>query len=86
VYRECKFSYLEDASELLGGEPSDDKVLLQGVIDCFFLEGGRWTVVDYKTGRVPQPEEHQPQLDFYIRAVKRMMDTEDVDGCLYYVR
>ena len=88
IYRECKFSFLEEAADLLPLENPEpgEKILLQGVIDCFFFEGGRWTVVDYKTDRDPRPEDHQPQLDFYVRAVKRITGAEDVDGELYYWR
>lgn len=33
------------------------RILLQGVIDCCFLENGQWVLVDYKTeAREPEPE------------------------------
>lgn len=86
VYRECKFSYLEDSVQLLGdaGEPGET-ILLQGVIDCFFKESDVWVVVDYKTDANPNPSEHAAQLAFYERAVSRITGGP-TEGYLYYLK
>lgn len=87
LYRECKFSYLEDSQLLLGeaGEPGES-ILLQGVIDCFFEDSGTWVVVDYKTDARPNPTEHWPQIAFYERAVSRMTGGGKTEGILYYLK
>lgn len=48
-------------------------MLLQGVIDCAFLENGCWVVVDYKTDYIEDEGEfvrrYAPQLTLYGEAV-----------------
>ena len=52
-----------------GGEST----LLQGVIDCCFLEEGAWVLVDYKTDRAHDVPaliaQYAPQLALYARAL-----------------
>ena len=55
---------------------SDEPVLLQGVIDCCFIEDGAWVVLDYKTDRVRKDrtaaeyaEKHRRQLELYADAL-----------------
>jgi ATP-dependent helicase/nuclease subunit A len=60
---------------------SDEKLLVQGVIDCFFEEeDGSITVADYKTDRIYGGEQavaefkarHERQLSYYKKAVERI--------------
>ena len=60
---------------------TDEKLLVQGVIDCFFEEeDGSVTVVDYKTDRIYGGEDavaefkerHAMQLSYYKKAVERI--------------
>lgn len=50
--------------------------LLQGVIDCAFLEDGEWVLVDYKTDRISDEnafcERYALQLTWYARALERI--------------
>lgn len=71
VYREKRFS-VSDTDPISG-----ERILVQGVIDCFFENpDGSYTIVDYKTDRVDNlqqlAERHRIQLDYYRRAVERM--------------
>ena len=76
VEREFKFSMLVDAADYdPAGEPGE-KVLLQGVVDCWFREeDGTVTVVDFKTDWVTdetvtaRAAEYRPQLEAYTRAL-----------------
>ena len=75
VERELPFGY-EMAAAALFDTDADEGVLLQGVIDCAFLEDGAWVLLDYKTDRVPEgssPAEtgakHFPQLAYYRTAL-----------------
>ncbi|MBQ9921632.1 MAG: PD-(D/E)XK nuclease family protein, partial [Clostridia bacterium] len=66
--------------ERFSSEASGEKILIQGVIDCFFKNAdGTYTVVDFKTDRVRSDEiliqRHRTQLDFYADAVS------DMTGC-----
>lgn len=77
VYREFKFSILEDGAALdpdLAGE----QMLLQGVVDCFLLEEDGLTVLDFKTDRVKPGREadaasrYAPQVRAYGKALTRI--------------
>ncbi len=75
VYREKRFS-VEESDTVVGGTGSE-KILVQGVIDCFFQNpDGTYTVVDYKTDRTRDRNElisrHKTQIGFYCTAVERM--------------
>ncbi len=89
LYREMRFS-ISDSASLLGGAKRE-KLLVQGVIDCFFVSAdGSITVVDYKTDRVSgrDAEEillsrHSTQLGYYCRAVEKMMGKRVKRGLIY---
>ena len=78
LHREAKFSLLSPAEDYHGPELAGERVLLQGVIDCWFVEDETITVVDFKTDRVTEAsveqraEEYRPQVEAYSRAIERM--------------
>ena len=51
-------------------------MIVQGVMDCAFLENGEWILLDYKTDRVDRPEElteeYGAQLAWYRTALARL--------------
>ncbi|MBQ8073307.1 MAG: UvrD-helicase domain-containing protein [Clostridia bacterium] len=65
----------------------DREMILQGVIDCAFLEEDGWVILDYKTDRVPDPEafvaEYTPQLRWYTRAVGELTGQRVKEAALY---
>ncbi len=76
--RELPFCYPIGAEQLYG-TAADETVLLQGVLDACFLEGGGWTIVDYKTDRVRPGEDakqaaarHAQQLRLYATALEAL--------------
>ncbi len=75
LYREKRFS-VEESDTVVGGT-GKERILVQGVIDCFFQNpDGTYTVVDYKTDRTTDKNEliarHRAQISFYRAAVERM--------------
>ena len=75
VERELAFAQELPAAALFDAD-ADERVMLQGVIDCCMLEDGEWTLLDYKTDRVPRggtPEEtaarHRAQVELYAGAL-----------------
>ncbi len=50
-----------------------ERLLVQGVIDCCFLEGNEWVLLDYKTDRAEDPaalvERYRPQIGWYAKAL-----------------
>ena len=76
VYRELPFTLAMDTAELLGIE-SQERVLLQGVIDVCFREGEGFVLLDYKTDHVEGnpvlwAERHRRQVELYARALETL--------------
>ncbi|MBQ7646239.1 MAG: PD-(D/E)XK nuclease family protein, partial [Clostridia bacterium] len=90
VYREKRFSISEPSYSFTKDGDENEKVLVQGVIDCFFEnDDGTFTVVDYKTDRISAGEEqilidrHKTQLMYYCRAVEAMTGKKVSSAYLY---
>jgi len=89
VRREFKFSLMYPAERFYGGG-GDDEILLQGVVDCFFEEGGELTVVDFKTDHVtPESvgeklEYYSPQLHAYSEALERITGKKVKERVVYF--
>lgn len=63
--------------DLAQGSCSGHKVMLQGVIDCYFEEEDGLVLVDYKTDYIPDSsdfikERYQVQIDCYTKALERI--------------
>ena len=75
VVREAPFEIEIDASEVYDVE-TDEKILLQGIIDCYFYEGDEIVIVDYKTDRYKDideiKEKYSVQIDYYSKAIEKI--------------
>ncbi len=87
LYREQRFNLELPASDFaadarLKAELSGETVLVQGVIDCFFIDTeGNIVLVDYKTDRLPKNRAaaaeklraaHARQIGYYARAISEI--------------
>lgn len=77
--RELPFNVLMPMSHALAGDEQrggDGDILVQGVIDCCFMEDGKWVLLDYKTSRADDLEEikahYSRQLELYAYALERI--------------
>ena len=65
----------------------EQEIILQGVIDCAFLEGGEWVILDYKTdsGKTADElaEEYRPQLMWYAQALQKITGRKVKEASLY---
>ncbi|NBG87360.1 helicase-exonuclease AddAB subunit AddA [Isachenkonia alkalipeptolytica] len=82
IHREEPFNIWKKAGDLskeLAG--CEDKVLIQGMIDCYFEEAGQWVLVDYKSdylwegNRREKIETYRPQLRLYREALESITGT-----------
>ena len=77
VHREWNFNYLQE----------ERRMLVQGVMDCVFLEDGDWILLDYKTDRVDDEEafmEHyRPQMAWYALALEALTGKKVREKWLY---
>lgn len=88
LHREFKFSILTDAGEY---DPAakEEHVMLQGVVDCFWIEDGGIVLIDFKTDKTPYgPAEraahYAPQLNAYAKALSRMYGLPVREKILYF--
>lgn len=86
VIREAPFEIEISTKEAFGVE-SDEKIILQGVIDCMFYEGDEVVIVDYKTDYYENDDEikqkYQLQLEYYSKAVQKLCKTRVKNKYLY---
>ncbi len=73
--KEERFLFPMAANELFGAD-AEGEILIQGVLDCYWVKGNEAVVLDYKTDRVQSPEElirrYRVQMELYDEALKRM--------------
>ena len=72
----------------LGDEfPQDETVLVQGIIDVFFEEDGKYVLLDYKTDAVETAGElidrYRVQLDYYAEALEQSFGHRDTERIIY---
>ena len=67
----------------------EEKIMLQGIIDCYFEENGEIILVDYKTDSVkngevnPLIEKYKSQLDYYAKALEVTLGKKVKESYLY---
>ena len=90
VYREKKFIIGMSPltfDETLSDEFNDEKVVVQGILDCAFEEDGEIVIVDYKTDKVSSPEtlreRYSGQLRIYEQAVRECLGKNVKETLLY---
>ncbi len=78
VYREKKFCYLVNASEL--GYNSQENILIQGIIDLIVLDEKGATLIDYKLSAIESEEDiikkYSKQLSLYKSAIEKCMEVK----------
>ena len=80
VRREWPFNVMLRLGEALTPEEAvrfgDGELLVQGTIDCCFVEDGAWVLLDYKTDRTDDMDalraHYEKQLRVYALALERI--------------
>ena len=76
LHREQPFVLAIPARRLSGEFPEEEKVLIQGIIDAYFVENQEIVLLDYKTDSVLDMESlwkrYAVQLDYYQEALERL--------------
>lgn len=87
LYKEQPFVLGIDASRLSEEFPDEEKVLIQGIIDVYFIEDGKIVLLDYKTDAVKTGEElkkrYQTQIDYYTEALEKITGLKVKEKILY---
>lgn len=89
--RELEFNLLIPAEEL--GLDGGERVMVQGVIDCCFVENGEWVLADYKTDRIREGQTlaqaariHAGQLALYARALEELTGMRVREKHIFFTR
>lgn len=90
VMREKKFAALFPAKFFypeLTGEAAEEKIVVQGIADCVFVEDGKLVIVDYKTDTGVDAEalldRYSAQLGIYREALSQALGTPVKETLLY---
>lgn len=88
LFREKPFTVKLNTNEVSPEAPTNDLIILQGVVDLLFKEDGKWILVDYKTDYCGEAnsrlahliESYTPQMQLYQLAVERALG-EPISEC-----
>jgi len=90
IKREFEFSLLVPAPELGFADGSGEKILLQGVVDCYMEEPDGLVIVDFKTDSIPpdgladKTREYESQMEAYAYALGRITGKPVKEVLLYF--
>ncbi len=87
LYREQPFVLGIDAKRLDQDLPEGEKVLIQGIIDVFFIENGEIVLLDYKTDVIESLQalwnRYSVQIQYYEEALTKLMQLPVREKILY---
>ena len=89
LYREQPFVIARKMSQIQEDWSGDETILVQGIIDAYFIEDGEIVLVDYKTDKVsPGGEQYlidlyHTQLEDYAAALERMLQKKVKETYIY---
>lgn len=89
IYKETPFYFDISAKEIIK-EDIEEKVLVQGIIDLYYIDkDDKLVLVDYKTDFVKKEEElvtkYQKQLEIYKRALQEALGKKVDRVCIYSI-
>ena len=89
LYREQPFVLAQRMKNIEKDWNGEETVLVQGIIDAYFIEDEEIVLVDYKTDRVRKGEEqhlidlYHTQLEDYAQALERMLQKKVKETYIY---
>ena len=89
LYREQPFVLAQSMKNIEKDWNGEETVLVQGIIDAYFIEDEEIVLVDYKTDRVRKGEEqhlidlYHTQLEDYAQALERMLQKKVKETYIY---
>ena len=91
LYREKQFVMGIPAKEIPNLAESDELVVVQGIIDAWFVEDGQIILLDYKTDRIRRGQEdvlrerYHTQLEYYKKALQQMTGMQVKETWIYSI-
>lgn len=76
IFREQRFIIEENSENIIKDAPNE-KILIQGIIDCFFTENGNVVLLDFKTDKAGSEkwlaQNYKTQIKYYEKAVENLI-------------
>ncbi len=89
LYREQHFMKQVPNDYLFPDSDTSEPVILQGIIDAFFIEDGEIVLVDYKSDHVREAEtligRYQKQLELYAEALEKITGLRVKEKLIYSI-
>ena len=93
VLREWPFTYAASVYELHPNlnNSTDEKIIVQGIIDMLVRTPNEAVIIDFKTDRVKpadvsqRAENYASQIKWYCRATGEILGVKKVEGWLYFL-
>lgn len=90
LYREKQFVIGVTADNVKPEYSKNERVLVQGIIDAYFIEDGHIVIVDYKTDNIKNLKDlyarYASQLDYYAMALEMITGKKVKEKVLYSVK
>ncbi|KAB3533440.1 helicase-exonuclease AddAB subunit AddA [Alkaliphilus serpentinus] len=89
IYREVPFNLRMKAADFISDISIQEDLLVQGVIDCYFIEDDKAVLLDYKSDRILEGMEdvivanYKEQLLLYKEAIEKISRTHVKESYLY---
>ncbi|WP_129598190.1 helicase-exonuclease AddAB subunit AddA [Anaerophilus nitritogenes] len=90
IYREIPFNFVKKASQVItNGEDCNEKLLIQGIIDCYFEEDDGLILIDYKTDYIGSENEkkiidqYNLQIELYKEALQEITKKKVKESYIY---
>ena len=87
LFLEKPFVLGKEAGEIYPEMESTERVLIQGIVDVFFIEDCKVHVLDYKTDRVNKGEQligrYKTQIELYAEALAKALEVEVGEKLIY---
>lgn len=88
VYREAPFIYKMKAAQIYDNyENNYDEIIVQGIIDCYFIENNEIILLDFKTDKINNidmiKETYRPQIFSYKEALEKITGLKVKEAYLY---
>ncbi|MBE5816413.1 MAG: hypothetical protein E7315_01660 [Clostridiales bacterium] len=88
IYREKAFSCLFPACKVIPSSSSNEDILVQGIIDCMFIDDdGKAVLIDYKTDVINDADtlldRYRGQISLYTDAIHKISDITVKESYIY---
>lgn len=90
VYKEYEFTFFKKADDVYTDLPENIKnenIVIQGKLDCAFVENDGAILIDYKSDNITDEEKFKeiylPQIEFYVEALRQCTGFEVKEKYLY---